>query len=137
MMSDGSKLSSEETYKLYKDDKLVKFKDDEIGNYKLGNSVEELRTVNNRIYIEGLGEGSYKLVSSTNKELTFEITSEKVLGSVREYNVSNENKKSSEAIAEYIIQIQTGVNRINYLLIFLSLIVTITSLLVIKRKKEV
>ena len=137
MMSDGSKLTDEETYKLYKEDKLVTFNNIETGKYKLGNNVEEIGTVNNRIYIEGLGEGSYKLVSSTNKEVTFEITKDKVLGNVREYTIENENRKTSEAVAEYIIQIQTGINRVNYLLIIISILVSVLSLIIINKKKSI
>ena len=135
MMDDGSKLSSEETYKLYKDDKLVSFEEIEIGKYRLGNIISDLRTVNNRLYIQGLGEGNYKLTSTDNKQITFSISNDKIYGNVREYTINNENKKESSSIAEYSIQIQTGINKISYALLIFSIIAAITSLIVLKKKK--
>lgn len=137
-MEDGSSLSSEVTYKLYEDDKLLKMsKTDEIGIYTKGNSIEELKTVRGRLYINDLGSGSYKLVGSDNKEISFTITDDyKIVGNVREYTADLDNAKvSSSSQAEYIIMMQTGVVRGNYL-VLIALISAIISLIYLVRKKS-
>ena len=137
-MEDGSSLSSEVTYKLYEDDKLLKMsKTDEIGIYTKGNSIEELKTVRGRLYINDLGSGSYKLVGSDNKEISFTITDDyKIVGNVREYISTLDNAKiSSSSQAEYIVMMQTGVVRGNYL-VLIALISAIISLIYLVRKKS-
>ena len=133
-MDDGSAISSESTYKLYKDNEEVMLEEDAIGIYSVGNSNDEIRSANNKIYINELPKGKYKLIGDNNKEVKFEIDeSGKVIGNVKE-NTKETRKLVSTAVAELIIMIQTGIEKVNYIMIILTLLVTISSLLYIVKK---
>ena len=136
-MDDGSAISSESTYKLYKDNEEVMLEEDTIGIYSVGNSNDEIRSANNKIYINELPKGKYKLIGDSNKEVKFEIDeSGKVIGNVKE-NTRETRKLVSTAVAELIIMIQTGIEKVNYIMIILTLLVTISSLLYIVKKTNV
>ena len=136
-MDDGSTISSESTYKLYKDNEEVMLEEDAIGIYSVGNSNDEIRSANNKIYINELPKGKYKLIGDNNKEVKFEIDeSGKVIGNVKE-NTKGTRKLVSTAVAELIIMIQTGIEKVNYIMIILTLLVTISSLLYIVKKVNV
>ena len=136
-MDDGSAISSESTYKLYKDNEEVILEEDTIGIYSVGNSNDEIRSANNKIYINELPKGKYKLIGDNNKEVKFEIDeSGKVIGNVKE-NTRETRKLVSTAVAELIIMIQTGIEKVNYIMIILTLLVTISSLLYIVKKTNV
>ena len=136
-MDDGSAISSESTYKLYKDNEEVMLEEDAIGIYSVGNSNDEIRSANNKIYINELPKGKYKLIGDNNKEVKFEIDeSGKVIGNVKE-NTRETRKLVSTAVAELIIMIQTGIEKVNYMMIILTLLVTISSLLYIVKKVNV
>ena len=136
-MDDGSTISSESTYKLYKDNEEVILEEDAIGIYSVGNSNDEIRSANNKIYINELPKGKYKLIGDNNKEVKFEIDeSGKIIGNVKE-NTKETRKLISTAVAELIIMIQTGIEKVNYIMIILTLLVTISSLLYIVKKTNV
>ena len=136
-MDDGSAISSESTYKLYKDNEEVMLEEYAIGIYSVGNSNDEIRSANNKIYINELPKGKYKLIGDNNKEVKFEIDeSGKVIGNVKE-NTKETRKLVSTAVAELIIMIQTGIEKVNYIMIILTLLVTISSLLYIVKKVNV
>ena len=136
-MDDGSAISSESTYKLYKDNEEVMLEEYAIGIYSVGNSNDEIRSANNKIYINELPKGKYKLIGDNNKEVKFEIDeSGKVIGNVKE-NTKGTRKLVSTAVAELIIMIQTGIEKVNYIMIILTLLVTISSLLYIVKKTNV
>ena len=136
-MDDGSAISSESTYKLYKDNEEVMLEEDAIGIYSVGNSNDEIRSANNKIYINELPKGKYKLIGDNNKEVKFEIDeSGKIIGKVKE-NTKETRKLVSTAVAELIIMIQTGIEKVNYIMIILTLLVTISSLLYIVKKVNV
>ena len=133
-MDDGSAISSESTYKLYKDNEEVILEEDAIGIYSVGNSNDEIRSANNKIYINELPKGKYKLIGDNNKEVKFEIDeSGKIIGNVKE-NTKETRKLVSTAVAELIIMIQTGIEKVNYIMIILTLLVTISSLLYTVKK---
>ena len=136
-MDDGSAISSESTYKLYKDNEEVMLEEDAIGIYSVGNSNDEIRSANKKIYINELPKGKYKLIGDNNKEVKFEIDeSGKIIGNVKE-NTKETSKIVSTAVAELIIMIQTGIEKVNYIMIILTLLVTISSLLYIVKKTNV
>ena len=136
-MDDGSAISSESTYKLYKDNEEVMLEEDAIGIYSVGNSNDEIRSANKKIYINELPKGKYKLIGDNNKEVKFEIDeSGKIIGNVKE-NTKETSKIVSTAVAELIIMIQTGIEKVNYIMIILTLLVTISSLLYIVKKVNV
>ena len=128
-MSDGSKLSTENTYNLYKkvdnEYKLLNMeKDEEVGRYITGSNNSEMTSIKGRIYLNNLEEGSYKLVSSDNKDIEFTIAEDgKANGNILE-NTSENRKVIETALAYLIITIQTGVNQIKYI-IYIVLIVSI------------
>ncbi|MBR2997491.1 MAG: InlB B-repeat-containing protein [Bacilli bacterium] len=143
-MDDGSKLSAERIYKLYKLENgtynIVNMdKEEEIGRYTTGNSLEEMKTVRSRIYINKLETGTYKLVDDRNKEINFTISSDSVSDNIRENNSNTTlGKVIASATAELILNIQTGIIKVNYLAILL-IITFVTVLLLstkIKKKEE-
>ena len=126
-MSDGSKLSTENTYNLYKkvdnEYKLLNMeKDEEVGRYITGSNNSEMTSIKGRIYLNNLEEGSYKLVSSDNKDIEFTITEDgKVNGNILE-NTNEKRKVIESALAYLIITIQTGVNQIKYIIYIVAMI---------------
>ena len=137
-MDDGSKITSEKTYKLYKivdnNKEEVKLKEEEIGKYNVENKEDEIRTVKNRIYINNLPKGNYELISNDNRKASFEITDTgKLVGKIKE-NINESKPVIVSAIAELIITIQTGTTYINYILIIITLLSIITSLYLMQKK---
>ena len=137
-MDDGSKITSEKTYKLYKivdnNKEEVKLKEEEIGKYNVENKEDEIRTVKGRIYINDLPKGNYELISNDNKKASFEITDTgKLVGKIKE-NINESKPVIVSAIAELIITIQTGTTYINYILIIIILLSIITSLYLVQKK---
>ena len=132
-MSDGSKLSTENTYNLYKKEdneyKLLNMeKDEEIGRYITGSNNSEMTSIKGRIYLNNLEEGSYKLVSSDNKDIEFTITEGgKVNGNILE-NTNEKRKVIETAFAYLIITIQTGVNQIKYIIYIIAIVSIILGL---------
>lgn len=140
-MSDGSKLSTENTYNLYKkvdnEYKLLNMeKDEEVGRYITGLNNSEMTSIKGRIYLNNLEEGSYKLVSSDNKDIEFTIVEDgKVNGNVLE-NTSENRKVIETALAYLIITIQTGVERVKYLMYIIILVALIIGLMVLLKKQN-
>ena len=137
-MDDGSKITSEKTYKLYKivdnNKEEVKLKEEEIGKYNVENKEDEIRTVKGRIYINNLPKGNYELISNDNKKASFEITDTgKLVGKIKE-NINESKPVIVSAIAELIITIQTGTTYINYILIIIILLSIIASLYLVQKK---
>ena len=132
-MSDGSKLSTENTYNLYKkvdnEYKLLNMeKDEEVGRYITGSNNSEMTSIKGRIYLNNLEEGSYKLVSSDNKDIEFTITEDgKVNGNILE-NTNEKRKVIESALAYLIITIQTGVNQIKYIIYIVAIVSIILGL---------
>ena len=139
LIGDGYKKDATQLEKLleYKDNEEVILEEDAIGIYSVGNSNDEIRSANNKIYINELSKGKYKLIGDNNKEVKFEIDeSGKIIGKVKE-NTKETRKLVSTAVAELIIMIQTGIEKVNYIMIILTLLVTISSLLYIVKKTNV
>ena len=137
-MDDGSKITSEKTYKLYKivdnNKEEVKLKEEEIGKYNVENKEDEIRTVKGRIYINNLPKGNYELISNDNRKASFEITDTgKLVGKIKE-NINESKPVIVSAITELIITIQTGTTYINYILIIITLLSIITSLYLVQKK---
>ena len=132
-MSDGSKLSTENTYNLYKkidnEYKILSMeKDEEVGRYITGSNNSEMTSIKGRIYLNNLEEGSYKLVSSDNKDIEFTITEDgKVNGNILE-NTNEKRKVIETAFAYLIITIQTGVNQIKYIIYIVAIVSIILGL---------
>ena len=132
-MSDGSKLSTENTYNLYKkvdnEYKLLNMeKDEEVGRYITGSNNSEMTSIKGRIYLNNLEEGSYKLVSSDNKDIEFTITEDgKLNGNILE-NTNEKRKVIETAFAYLIITIQTGVNQIKYIIYIVAIVSIILGL---------
>ena len=132
-MSDGSKLSTENTYNLYKKEdneyKLLNMeKDEEVGRYITGSNNSEMTSIKGRIYLNNLEEGSYKLVSSDNKDIEFTITEDgKLNGNILE-NTNEKRKVIETAFAYLIITIQTGVNQIKYIIYIVAIVSIILGL---------
>ena len=140
-MSDGSKLSTENTYNLYKkidnEYKLLNMeKDEEVGRYITGSNNSDMTSIKGRIYLNNLEEGSYKLVSSDNKDIEFTITEDgKVNGNILE-NINEKRTVISTALAYLIITIQTGVNQIKYIIYIILMISIILGLYFAFRKQR-
>ena len=141
-MEDGTMLSPERSYKLYKLDgseyNLVKMKrEEEIGRYTPGNKDINMKTVRSRIYLKDLSEGNYKLKDDKGKEITFVIDENGLISSnVLEYYDTNTNGKvESVAIATLILSIQTGITRINFILLLIIILAAIFILFKLKSNK--
>ena len=138
-MEDGSELESDVNYKLYKlidgDYKIVKVKENEIGDYDLGNSTSILRTTTGEIKINGIGEGEYKLIGSS-KELDFNINEHGISSNIRENKYRSKAKVTATAIATLILQLQTGFLRTPYMLIILLILLLIAVSYVYIQKKQ-
>ncbi len=135
-LSDGSKLDTSNTYKLYKDGKLISLEKEELGRYKYkGNSVN-LTPIKGRLYIDNLYNGSYKLESSDNKTIEFSIDNDGIIkGNVAE-NVNNSSQSISDSSAELILNIQTGVSKHYYLLVLIPILLVTLLLIITKNKRR-
>ena len=141
-MQDGEELLANETYKLYKlvDNayKIVKVDESNIGKYKVGSKDEIIRTVNGKVYINNIGEGTYKLVSNTDREINFEISSTSISSNIKENPNYEVGTITSTSVATLILQLQTGVVRTPYLVIMsiLMILIVLSYVLVKKTKKQ-
>ena len=139
-LEDGSKLEASNTYKLYKYNDgnydLVMFDEDRIGEYSLGKDTSDMVTVDSRLYLNGIGEGQYRLIGSDLKELDFEIYEDSVSSNIRINRKTRSNYKEFESIATLILTFSTGIIRTPYVLI-LSLILLITIIGLLLRRKKV
>ena len=137
-MGDGSKLEANETFKLYKvldgKEKIVKVIENDIGSYEIGSDTDILRTIDGKIYINGIGEGSYKLIGN-NKQLQFTVSYEGVSNNIRE-NYSIKVNRTTNAIAELILQLQTGMVRSPFILIVMILIIAILGFIAVQKYKK-
>ena len=143
-MDDGSILSSVEDYTLEslvngKYEKIdVEEVSDEVGRYHISSNKTNtlMTTINGRIYLNNITSGSYKLVSSSGKEISFEISDEGTLSSNIKENFSlDTNKILSLSTAEIITSIRTGQTVIKFG-ILISLISVILSLLIIAKRQN-
>ena len=133
-MDDGTTLSPSVNYRLYLDNKLQKVDEKEAGTYNLGSSDEVLKPIKGRIYIGNVKAGNYKLVGSDNKEISFIISEDgNVTGNVKEYTVKTK-QYTTNAKAELVLSIQTGIRKVNYMLIAVSIIAVLSIMFVLKRK---
>ena len=141
-LEDGKELSPENTYYLYKlnngNYETVKLDENKIGNYDIGSDTTELHTVTGKIYINNIETGTYKLVSSSNKEISFEVLSEGVSSNIRINNKVIINRVV-ETVATVILTIQTGTSRLPIVLfiIIMILLINIISLIALKKHKRI
>ena len=137
-LSDGSKLDTTKTYKLYKDGNVISLEKEELGRYKYKGNTEDLTSVKGRLYIDNLSSGSYKLVSSDNKSIEFSIDSDgKITGNVIENTrKSSESSAVANSEAELILQIQTGKSKNYYWLLIIPITLLISLLIIINKNKK-
>ena len=113
---------------------------DGVGRYNLNNYSKDLiKPYKNKIYISNIETGLYKLVNEDDKDDTLTFIVEQggvVTGNARISGVPTSDKIISEAQAELITSIQTGVTRIRYLFILIILAIGL-SILVYKQKKYI
>ena len=140
-MEDGNALDTSKTYNLYKYEggsyELVKVNSDGAGKYVIGRKTTDLKPIKGRIYINDLDSGEYKLVDNYNNELQFTIYDDGTLSpNIRENIVSDFGHMSASSVATLVISIQTGILRINYMLIAISIIAVLFIMFVLKRKSD-
>jgi hypothetical protein len=141
-MSDGSTLSSENHYRLYEYDgsdyELVTMeKGDEVARYNPGRGITNMKPIKGRLYITNLEPGDYKVTDDNGSEVTFTINDDLTLsGHVKEYTPST-NRIESTGEAKLLISIQTGIRRVNYMLIAISLMAVLSVMFILKKRKEV
>lgn len=113
---------------------------DGVGRYNLNNESKDLiKPYKNKIYISNIETGLYKLVNEDDENDTLTFIVEQggtVTGNARISGVPTSDKIVSEAQAELITSIQTGVTRIRYLFILVILTIGL-SILVYKQKKYI
>ncbi len=140
-MGDGINLSTENHYRLYQYDngeyKLVTMeRGDEVARYTPGNGITNMKPIKGRLYLIDIEPGSYKVSDDNGSEVTFTISDDGQLsGHVKEYTPSDTVIEST-GMAKLIISIQTGVRKVNYMLIAISLIAVLSVMFVIKRKNQ-
>ncbi len=140
-MSDGNALSTENHYRLYKYDEndyelVTMEKGDEVARYNPGRGIENMKPIKGRLYLTDLEPGNYKVVDDNNSELVFTINDDLTLsGHVKEY-IPSSNKIEANGEAKLLISIQTGIKKMNYMLIAISLITVLSVMLVIKKKSQ-
>ena len=140
-MSDGSALNVENHYRLYKysgsDYELVTMeKGSEVARYNPGKGLDNMKPIKGRLYLTDLEPGNYKVSDDNGSEVTFTINEDLTLsGHVKEYIPSNSNIESTGE-AKLLITIQTGIRKVNYMLMAISLIVVLSIMFVIKRKSQ-
>ena len=140
-MSDGSQLDSESHYMLYKYDgtdyDLVTMeKSSEVARYNPGKGLTSMKPIKGRLYLINLEPGDYKVSDDNGREVTFTINNDRsISGHVKEY-IPKDSNIDATGEAKLLISIQTGIRRINYMFIAISLIATLSILFVIKRRKD-
>ena len=140
-MSDGSNLSTDNHYRLYSYEngeyELVTMeKGDEVARYTPGNGITNMKPIKGRLYLTNIKPGSYKVSDDNGSEVTFTIADDGTLsGHVKEY-VPSDKVIESTGTAKLIISIQTGIRRVNYMFIAISLIAVLSIMFVLKRKSQ-
>ena len=139
-MQDGNPLEADETYKLYKlidsQYKLVKVNEENIGNYTVGNNEEIIRTVNGRVYLNGIGEGTYKLVSNNDREISFVISDNSISSNIKENPNYTPGTFIVSAVATLILTLQTGVIRYPYITVIIILLFLVGVSYILKKEKK-
>ncbi len=139
-MDNGEELLPETTYKLYKlmdgEYKIVKINENEIGDYELGSEKEILRTTTGQINIKGIGEGSYKLVGSDSKELSFDISENSVSSNIRVDRYSSKANQTVHVVATLILTLQTGVIRKPFMIVIAMLLLTTVGFIAYKKYRK-
>lgn len=139
-MDNGEELSPAATYKLYKlidgEYKVVRVKENEIGDYSLGAEKEILRTTTGQINIKGIGEGNYKLVGSDSKELEFDINENSVSSNIRVDRYSSKAKQTVHVVATLILTLQTGVIRQPFVVVISILLLTTIGFITYKKYRK-
>ena len=139
-MDNGEELSPATTYKLYKlmdgEYKVVRVKENEIGDYSLGAEKEILRTTTGQINVKGIGEGNYKLVGSDSKELTFDINENSVSSNIRVDRYSSKAKQTIHVVATLILTLQTGVIRQPFVVVISILLLTTIGFITYKKYRK-
>ena len=141
-MEDGTALSDIDYYKLYKYEdnayRTVMVNEEKLGDYTIGRKKEEMYTLRGKIYLNGIGEGTYKLVSSKGKELNFDIYEDGVSSNIR-ISTKTKKQKIETSLAILIINFSTGNIKIPYMPFVIITILSIITLIIMKRhvnKKE-
>ena len=136
-LGDGSKLDTTKTYKLYRDSKILKLEKEESGRYRYQGETDTLVPIRGRLYINNLGKGLYRLESSDNKYIEFNIDSDgNISGNITENpNDRGSSSAIAESNAELILTIQTGIERHFYLLFILPVAFIIILLIIIKKRE--
>lgn len=139
-MDNGEELSPATTYKLYKlmdgEYKVVRVKENEIGDYSLGAEKEILRTTTGQINIKGIGEGNYKLVGSDSKELVFDINENSVSSNIRVDRYSSKASQTLHVVATLILTLQTGVIRKPFMILIAILLLTTIGFITYKKYRK-
>ena len=138
-MEDGNPLDTSKTYNLYKFEngsyELQKVKSDGAGKYSIGRGTNDLKPIKGRIYINDLEAGEYKLEDNYNNEIIFTIYDDGHLSSnIKENIVTDYGHLSASSVATLVITIQTGMLKINYALIALSIVVVLVVMFVLRRR---
>ena len=139
-MDDGSKLSPEKIYTLYKYENgnynIVKTeREEELGRYTIGNSSTDMRTVRSRIYLNGMTTGDYKLVDDDGLELNFSISNDGVSNNIRDNTgIAKIGTVVSGAVAKLIITIQTGGYAPRVFLVILFILIILGILYYVRNK---
>ena len=139
-LDDGSSLKTNIVYRLYKlvnsNFEVIKVEENNIGNYDIGRDTEEIYTTDGKVYINNISEGNYKLSGSDGSEINFEILSDGVSSNIRVNNRVIKNRIVT-AVATLILQLQTGIIRIPYIIIILVLLSIIIGIIAIKKHKRI
>ena len=138
-MEDGNSLSELETYKVYRlmdgQYMIVMMSEEELGTYKEYGTIEKLRTIKGKLYLNGLKSGTYKLVSNTNRELDFIIEDDSISSNIRINNSITSARVQSSSIATLILTFSTGIIRTPWMILILLLAILVTlGIIVIKKK---
>ena len=139
-MDDGSKLSPEKIYTLYKYENgnynIVKTeREEELGRYTMGNSSTDMRTVRSRIYLNGITTGDYKLMDDDGLELNFSISNDGVSNNIRDNTgIAKIGTVVSGAVAKLIITIQTGGYAPRVFLVILFILIILGILYYVRNK---
>ena len=141
-MSDGSSLSTENHYRLYSyngsDYDLVEMdRDEEVARYTPGRGVTNMKPIKGRLYLTGLEAGSYKVTDDNGSEVTFTINDDgSISGHVKEYVMNKDARVEATGMAKLVITIQTGIRKVNYMLIAISLIAVLSVMFVIQKRNQ-
>lgn len=140
-MEDGNALDTAKTYNLYKYEDTaylpIKVDSDGAGKYSMGKDTTDMKPIKGRLYLNNMPAGEYKLKDNYDNELEFTIYDDGSLSpNVTENIISEYGHLSASAVATLIINIQTGIIRIRYILITLLVLGVLTTLLLMKKNKS-